>query len=95
MKLVIHISETDAANDFASLMARVHEGTEIIIEHESMPVAVLHSTGPVRRSVSECIALAKAHEKATGEVPVLDSDFAEDVEEIIKNRKPWTPPAWE
>jgi len=95
MKPVIHISETDAANDFMSLMARVGEGTEIIIERESTPVAVLHAAGPVRRSISECIALAKAHEEATGEVPLLDVEFAEDVEEIIKNRKPWTPLAWE
>ena len=70
-----------------SLMARVREGTEIIIERESMPVAVLHAAEPVRRSISECIALAKAHEEATGEVPVLDSDFAKDVEEIINNHK--------
>jgi len=70
-----------------SLMARVREGTEIIIERESMPVAVLHAAGPVHRSISECIALAKAHEEATGEVPLLDADFAEDVEEIIKDHK--------
>ncbi len=29
------------------------------------------------------------------EVPVLDSDFAADMEEILKNRKAWNPPAWE
>jgi prevent-host-death family protein len=84
---MIHISEADAASDFGSLMARVREGTEIIIESESKPIAVLVSAGPVHRRITECIALAKAHEEATGEVPVLDADFAEDVEEIIKNRK--------
>jgi hypothetical protein len=50
---------------------------------------------PLRRSISECIALAKKHEEETGESPVLDSEFAADVEEIIRNRKPWNPPSWD
>src|SRR5258708_4335893 len=37
----------------------------------------------------------KAHEEETGKVPVLDPDFAKDVEEIVSPRKPWNPPAWE
>ncbi len=41
------------------------------------------------------IALAKAHEDETGIAPVLDPDFAEDVEAILSHRKPWNPPAWE
>jgi hypothetical protein len=57
---------------------------------------VRHAAEPVRRSISECIALAKAaHEEQTGKAPVLDPDFAEDVEEILSHRKPWNPPAWE
>jgi antitoxin (DNA-binding transcriptional repressor) of toxin-antitoxin stability system len=94
-KDVIHISETEAASDFASLMARVRAGAEVIIESGKRPVAVLHATEPVRRTISECIALAKTHEEETGKAPVLDPDFAEDVEEIISHRKPWNPPAWE
>jgi hypothetical protein len=54
-------------------------------------VAVLHAADPVRRTISECIALAKAHEEETGKAPVLDPDFAEDVEEILSHRKPWKP----
>ena len=95
-KNVIHISEAEAASDFARLMARVRTGTEIIIESGKRPVAVLRAAEPVRRTISESIALAKAHEEETGEVPVLDPDFAEDVEEIIRShRKPWNPPSWE
>lgn len=41
---------------------------------------VLHTAEPMRRTISECIALAKAHEEETGKAPVLDPDFAEDVE---------------
>ncbi len=94
-KRVIHISEAEAANDFASLLARVRAGAEIVIEHDSRPIAVVHAGEPVSRRISECITIAKAHEEETGKAPVLDPDFAEDVEEILKKRKPWNPPAWE
>jgi len=94
-KHVIHISEAEAASDFASLLARVRAGAEVVIENGERPVAVLHAADPVRRSISECIALAKAHEEETGRAPVLDPDFAEDVEELLSHRKPWNPPAWE
>jgi antitoxin (DNA-binding transcriptional repressor) of toxin-antitoxin stability system len=94
-KHVIHISEAEAASDFASLLARARAGAAVVIENGECPVAVLHAADPVRRSISECIALAKAHEEESGKAPVLDPDFAEDVEEIINDRKSWEPPAWE
>jgi antitoxin (DNA-binding transcriptional repressor) of toxin-antitoxin stability system len=93
-KNTIHISEAEAVVAFAAVLARVRAGAEIVIDgHE--PVVVVRAA-PVRgRLISECIALAKAHEEETGRVPVLDPDFAADVEEIVKNRKAWNPPAWE
>jgi antitoxin (DNA-binding transcriptional repressor) of toxin-antitoxin stability system len=92
----IHMSEAEAARDFAAVMARVRAGAEVVIEDGTLPVAVIHTpTDPLRRSISECIALAKKHEEETGKAPVLDSDFASDVEEIVRNRKPWNPPAWD
>ena len=94
-KDVVHISEAEAASDFAALMARVRAGVKVIIENGASPVAVLHAAEPIRRSISECIELAKAHEEETGKAPVLDPDFAEDVEEILSHRKPWNPPTWE
>jgi hypothetical protein len=89
----IRLSEAEVARDCAAVMARA--GTEVVIEDGTLPVAVIHTPGdPSRRSISECIALAKKHEEETGKAPVLDSDFAADVEEIVHNRKPWNPPAW-
>lgn len=89
------MSEAEVARDFAAVMARVRAGTEVVIEDGTLPVAVIHAPAdPPRRSISECIALAKKHEEETGKAPVLDSDFAADVEEIVHNRKPWNPPAW-
>jgi antitoxin (DNA-binding transcriptional repressor) of toxin-antitoxin stability system len=94
-KPVIHISEIEAANNFASLLARVRAGAEVVIEHDKLPVAVIHAPPPPRRTISECIALAKAHEEETGEVPIMDADFAADMEEIIRDREVWNPPTWE
>jgi len=94
-KDVIHISEAEAASDFAALMTRVRAGAEVVIKNGERPVAILHAAEPVRRSISECIALAKAHEEETGKAAVLDEDFAADVQEIISRREPLNPPAWE
>jgi antitoxin (DNA-binding transcriptional repressor) of toxin-antitoxin stability system len=94
-KNVIHVSEIEAAHDFFALMARVRAGAEVIIESGERPVAILHPAEPVRRNISECIALAKAHEDETGRAPILDEGFANDVDEILRHRKPWNPPAWE
>jgi len=92
---VLHVSEADAVRDMASILQRVQAGTEVVIERDAQPVAVVRAAAPVRRTISECIALAKAHEQETGQAPTLDPDFAEDVEEIIRNRKPWNPPSWD
>lgn len=92
-KDVIHISEADAASDFSSLMARVRAGSEVVIENDARPVAVLRSAEPhPGRLLSESIALAEAH----GSTATLDGDFASDLEEIINShREPLKPPAWD
>jgi len=94
---VIHISEAEAARDFAGLMARVREGTEIVIESDAQAVAIVRpADGAFRpRLLSESIALAKKHAEELGYEPRMDPDFAADLEEIIRSRKPWNPPAWE
>ncbi len=95
---MIHISESDAEKDFGSVLARVREGAEVVIESEGdrLPVAIIRAAvSRPARLLSESIALAKKHEAETGESPVLDPEFAADVEEIIRNRKPWNPPTWD
>jgi antitoxin (DNA-binding transcriptional repressor) of toxin-antitoxin stability system len=90
-KEVIHISEQEAASDFRSLLTRVRAGAEIIIEDNSEPVAVVHRAQPVRRSISECIALLPENSVAT-----IDPDFAKDVEMAIdSHREALNPPAWD
>ena len=93
---VIHISEADAARDFAGLLAHVRAGAEIVIEKEASPAVVLRvAVEPRGRLLSESIALAEAHAKEMGFEPVMDADFAADLEEIIRNRKPRDTSAWD
>jgi len=96
-KEVIHISEAEAASDFASLLDRVRKGAEVIIEIDARPVAVLRSAEPhpPGRLLSESIALAEAHAKEVGCEPTMDPDFAADLEEIINSRKPRNTSKWE
>ncbi len=94
---VIHISDEEAAKDFATLLVRVRAGAEVVIEHDSQPVAVVHPAGDECRPrlLSESIVLAKKHAAELGYEPTLDPDFAADLEEIIKSRKPREISSWE
>lgn len=88
---VIHISESDAASDFAGLLARVRAGAEVVIENDNHPVAVIHAPVPPRRSIAECIALLPEESTAT-----IDADFATDVSAAVEGqREPLDPPAWD
>ena len=93
---VIHISEEEAARDFARLMARVRAGAQIVIEFDRRPVAVVCPSGEDFRPrlLSESIALAKKHAQELGYEPRMDPDFAADLEDIIRLLEPWTPPLW-
>jgi antitoxin (DNA-binding transcriptional repressor) of toxin-antitoxin stability system len=84
----IHISVDEAAREFTTLLDRVRAGAEVIIEDGPNAVAVLRAPSPPRRSISESIAIAEARAKELGYEPVMDADFAADLEEIIRNRKP-------
>ena len=92
-KRVIHISEAEAAADFGSLMARVRSGTEVVIEDNARPVAIVRpASEPALRLLSESLRLAREH----GSMVTLDGDFGRDLEEIINShREPLNPPAWD
>ena len=76
--------------------ADLREGAEVIIERDAKPVAVVRPAEAARgRPISESIALAEAHAKELGYEPTMDPDFAADLEEIIKSRKPRNISAWE
>lgn len=85
----VHIPENEAARDFPGLLARVRAGEEIVIEKDAAPSVVLRvAAEPRGRLLSESLALAEAHARELGEEPRMDPEFAADLEEIIRNRKP-------
>jgi antitoxin (DNA-binding transcriptional repressor) of toxin-antitoxin stability system len=87
----IHISEAEAARDFAALLDRVRGGAEVIIENGSHAVAVMHTPVPPRRSIEEGIALLPEDSPAT-----IDENFASDVEEAVAaHRESLNPPPWD
>jgi antitoxin (DNA-binding transcriptional repressor) of toxin-antitoxin stability system len=91
-KHVIRISEVQAtATNVATLLARARAGAEIVIEGATRPVAVLHAAQPVRRTLTECIALLPEESMAT-----IDPDFSKDVEAANEShRELLVPPAWD
>jgi prevent-host-death family protein len=91
-KQVIRISDTEAASDFATVLARVREGAEVVIEQNARPVAVIRPAEPLVRLLSESLRLAREH----GSTATLDGDFARDIEEVVNSRRePLNPPAWD
>ena len=91
-KDIIHISEAEAARNFTSLIARVRAGAEVVIEHETRPVAVLHPVEPHVRLLSESLRMAREH----GSTATLDDAFSKDLEIVINShREPLHPPVWD
>ena len=83
------VSEAEAVRDVAALLTRVRCGEEIVIESSGSPIAMmLPLCSHHGRTLSESIAMAEAYEKEIGHVPIMDSDFAADMEEIIRGRMP-------
>jgi len=88
---VIHIPETEATGNFASVLAQVRAGAEVIIVNNAQPVAVVRAAQPAGRNVAECIALLPEESTAT-----IDPDFAKDVEAAVaSHREALNPPAWD
>jgi antitoxin (DNA-binding transcriptional repressor) of toxin-antitoxin stability system len=92
----VRITEAELARDIHAVLAKVQEGVEVIVEQDHRPVAVIKTPrGPGRR-ISECIALAKAHEEELGYAPTPDPDFIKDVQAAIDAQcEPFNPPAWD
>jgi antitoxin (DNA-binding transcriptional repressor) of toxin-antitoxin stability system len=93
----IHISEADAAKDFAGLVDRVRIGDEVVIERDDKVVAILRDAEAEfkPRTLSESLAILKEIERERGYASMMDEDFAEDIREGVAMRGKWNPPNWE
>jgi len=91
----IHISEAEAAKDFAGLLAKVREGAEVVIEDGLVSVARLMAPVAVDkryvRRLSESLRLLRER----GSTVTLDGDFARDVEDGIAGHQEPLDVAWE
>ena len=78
------------------MLTRVRAGAEVVVESNVRAVAVVRTAGEEfgPRLPSESIAPAKKLAEELGYEPRMYPDFATDLEEIIKSRRPWNPPEW-
>jgi antitoxin (DNA-binding transcriptional repressor) of toxin-antitoxin stability system len=90
--MTVHMTEAEVARDLHTILEKVRQGVEIVIEQDSRPVAILRAA-PVRgRGISEVIAELEA----SGANAVIDEEFGQDVQEGIEaHREPWKPPSWD
>jgi antitoxin (DNA-binding transcriptional repressor) of toxin-antitoxin stability system len=89
---ILRVSEADVVKDIALMLEKVRQGSEVVIEENHRPIAVIAPSRPVGRPISEVIAELKVR----GSKAVIDDDFARDIEAGIEAyRQPWTPPSWE
>ena len=75
----LHLSSDEAIRDIANILDRIEQGSEVIVEKDQRPVAVIQPPEQPGRLLSECIALAEAH----GSQVTLDENFGKDLEKII------------
>jgi antitoxin (DNA-binding transcriptional repressor) of toxin-antitoxin stability system len=89
----IHIPETEAARNFAALMAHISAGSEVVIERDASVIAVMRP--PANRPgllLSEILARAKAR----GSKVTLDGNFGRDLEDAVNSHpEPMDPPEWD
>ncbi len=83
----ITITREEAARDFAGLVDRVLAGDEVVIAGPSAEV-VMHrrqKDPSIEATIARFDALRQRH---GDDVLRMGSDFADDLEEIVRNRKP-------
>jgi antitoxin (DNA-binding transcriptional repressor) of toxin-antitoxin stability system len=87
---VVHMSEAEVVADIAGVLEKVRQGSEIVVEQDHRPIAVIKPSLPTGRKISEVLAALDA----SGANAVIDEDFAQDVEAGIQShREPWNPPS--
>ncbi|MGI8742918.1 MAG: type II toxin-antitoxin system Phd/YefM family antitoxin [Bryobacteraceae bacterium] len=88
----VHITESELVRDVRAVLDRVQSGTEIVIERDARPVAVMKPAASTARKMSEILVAMEV----SGASGIVDPDFACDVEEgIAWHNEPWNPPSWD
>ncbi len=92
----MHISVSELPAEVRALIDRLRAGEEIVIDSGNEPVAILRSPERQKaKTVSELIARFEEREKELGHPILMDEDYADDMRDIIANRKPRDTSAWD
>ena len=86
----LHISEAELARDLHAVLEQVRLGSEVVVEQDRRPVAIMRPATAVR-TMSQIIGAMEAG----GACGIVDEDFASDVEGIARRSEPWNPPSWD
>lgn len=88
----VRMSESELQRDLHAALDKVRQGTEIVVEQDRKPVAVIKAAKQEGRLISEILADLKTRNSSS----TMDDDFAHDIEEgILAHRTPWNPPTLE
>jgi hypothetical protein len=88
----VHVTEAQLVRDLHTVLEKVRQGVEVIVERDAQPVAVIQAPRFRGRPIDECIALAKVR----GSHATLDEEFSKDLQDIIdSHREPLNPSAWD
>jgi antitoxin (DNA-binding transcriptional repressor) of toxin-antitoxin stability system len=87
----LRMTDAEVANNFAALLEKLRHGTEVVVERDNRPVAVISPVKGPGRPIDECIALARVR----GSGAKLDEEYAADLDEIIASRRPLDTSVWD
>jgi len=90
-----HIPVADAARILPDLLDRARAGEEIVIDDGSATPVRLAPASPRPKPVSAVIARLQAIEKDRGQPLRMGAAFADDMEEIVNQRKPRDTSEWD
>jgi len=89
----LRITELELARDVRTVLEKVQQGSEVIIEREDhQAVAVIRSHHRSGRPISDILREARQRNLTV----TLDEDFGRDLDAVIAgHQQPWLPPSWD
>jgi antitoxin (DNA-binding transcriptional repressor) of toxin-antitoxin stability system len=87
----VRMTEAEVAANFAAVLEKVRQGAEVVVEQGYRTVAIIKPIAGPGRPLDQCVAIAKAR----GSGATVDAEFAQDLEQIVAERKPLDTSAWD
>ncbi|HWE49736.1 MAG TPA: hypothetical protein VG273_08110 [Bryobacteraceae bacterium] len=90
--MTVRITEAELERDVRAVLAKVEQGSEVVIEREDHRlVAIISAPRRSGRPITEILREARQHRSTV----TLDENFGKDIEEIMATQQPWNPPSWD